>query len=223
MTETRIDSREHQRLMDAMYRHQRHIYDLTRKYYLFGRDRLIAELDVPAGGRVLEVGCGTGRNLALIGRRYPEARLFGLDISAEMLASAERSLARRRGLSCNDQPVLRLADATDFAPAHFGEDGFERIVISYALSMIPEWEKAIDAALDALVPGGVLAIADFGQSESLPPLCRKLIFAWLARFHVTPRASLMETVRRKAALRGMWTETRAIGGGYAWLVTCRRP
>ena len=45
-------------LMDRVYRHQRHVYDLTRKYYLLGRDPLIARLDVPAGGHVLELGAG---------------------------------------------------------------------------------------------------------------------------------------------------------------------
>ena len=40
--------------MDAMYRRQRHIYDLTRKFYLLGRDELIAELNPPEGGAVLE-------------------------------------------------------------------------------------------------------------------------------------------------------------------------
>ncbi|TIV74063.1 MAG: SAM-dependent methyltransferase, partial [Mesorhizobium sp.] len=37
----------HAELMDGVYRWQRHIYDLTRKYYLLGRDRLIDGLDVP--------------------------------------------------------------------------------------------------------------------------------------------------------------------------------
>src|SRR5262249_43214804 len=49
--------------MDAIYRYQRYIYDATRKYYLFGRDRLIANLDPPERGTVLEIACGTGRNL----------------------------------------------------------------------------------------------------------------------------------------------------------------
>ncbi|TIV98235.1 MAG: SAM-dependent methyltransferase, partial [Mesorhizobium sp.] len=53
----------HAELMDGVYRWQRHIYDLTRKYYLLGRDRLIDGLDVPRGGTVLELGCGTGRNI----------------------------------------------------------------------------------------------------------------------------------------------------------------
>ena len=48
------------RLMDTVYRHQRHFYDLTRKFYLLGRDRLIRELQPPRGGVVLELGCGTG-------------------------------------------------------------------------------------------------------------------------------------------------------------------
>ena len=60
--------------MDAIYARQRHIYDATRKYFLFGRDRLIAALDVPVNGTVLEVGCGTGRNLIQVARRYPTAR-----------------------------------------------------------------------------------------------------------------------------------------------------
>ena len=74
----------HSGLMDNVYRHQRHIYDLTRKYYLLGRDRMIAELDPPAGGSALELGCGTGRNLILAARRFPDTHFYGLDISAEM-------------------------------------------------------------------------------------------------------------------------------------------
>jgi len=85
----------HAALMDATYRHQRRIYDVTRRHFLLGRDRLIAELDPPPGARVLEIACGTGRNLDLIGRRWPGCRLSGLDISQEMLASARARLGRR--------------------------------------------------------------------------------------------------------------------------------
>ncbi|MCV9961042.1 class I SAM-dependent methyltransferase [Pararhizobium sp. BT-229] len=204
--------------MDRMYRTQRHFYDLTRKYYLFGRDTLIRELDVPVGGSVLEVGCGTGRNLALIGRRFPQARLFGLDISAEMLVSAEAKLGRPG----RTRTVLRVADATDFKPLEFGETGFDRIVISYALSMIPEWEKAIDAAIAALNPGGSLHIADFGQQERLPRLFHRGLQAWLKRFHVTPRKLMATVLKAKAAKSGDTLEFRPIGRGYAWLFVYRR-
>ena len=53
------------RRMNRMYRRQRHIYDGTRRYYLLGRDRLIADLAPAAGASVLEIGCGTGSNLVL--------------------------------------------------------------------------------------------------------------------------------------------------------------
>jgi len=204
--------------MDRMYRTQRHVYDLTRKYYLFGRDTLINELNVPAGGSVLEVGCGTGRNLALIGQRFPHARLFGFDISAEMLVSAEAKL----GQPGRTKTVLRVADATDFQASEFGETGFDRIVISYALSMIPDWEKAIGAAIAALNPGGSLHIADFGQQERLPGLFRRGLQAWLHRFHVTPRKTMETVLRCNAGKFGDILEFRPIGRGYAWLFTYRR-
>lgn len=209
----------HQRRMDHMYRYQRHVYDLTRKYYLFGRDTLIRELNAGPRATVLEVGCGTGRNLALIGKHFPRARLFGLDISAEMLASAAAKLSRRG----RSPAMLRVADATSFEPRIFGEAAFDRIVISYSLSMIPDWESAIDAAIAALNPGGSLHIADFGQQERLPASFRRLLRGWLTRFHVTPRETLFEVLTERARRNGAQLERRAIGRGYAWLAVYHRP
>jgi S-adenosylmethionine-diacylgycerolhomoserine-N-methlytransferase len=120
---------DHSRLMDRVYRRQRHIYDLTRKYYLLGRDRMIYGLDIAEGQSLLEVGCGTGRNLMVVSKHYPMTRLFGLDISSEMLATARGKLA---GLP--NEVTLRELDASRFVPADFDEAGFDRIMISYALS-----------------------------------------------------------------------------------------
>src|ERR1700710_1656778 len=83
------------RRMNRMYRWQRHIYDATRRYYLLGRDRLIAGLRPAAGESVLEIGCGTGRNLVLAARLYPDARFFGIDVSTEMLTSATTAISQR--------------------------------------------------------------------------------------------------------------------------------
>ncbi len=71
--------------MNRMYRRQRHIYDGTRRYYLLGRDQLISGLKPALGASVLEIGCGTGRNLVSAARLYPDARFFGIDVSTEML------------------------------------------------------------------------------------------------------------------------------------------
>src|SRR5262249_2477946 len=74
--------------MDRMYRHQRHIYDLTRSIYLRGRDRLIARLAAVPGASACEIGCGTARNLLRLHSERPDLALYGIDASAEMLRTA---------------------------------------------------------------------------------------------------------------------------------------
>ena len=188
-------------LMDGVYRRQRHIYDLTRKYYLLGRDRLIARLDPPGGGSVLEIGCGTGRNLIAAARAHPDASFFGIDISSEMLATARGNI-RRAGLS--DRIALGRGDAASFDPeVLFSRAQFDRVFFSYSLSMIPTWREALGHASAMIAPGGGLLVVDFGQQERMPKWFRTVLFAWLARFHVTPRAEL------PAALQGIAGADRA--------------
>ncbi|MBE7220250.1 MAG: class I SAM-dependent methyltransferase, partial [Caulobacteraceae bacterium] len=178
--------------MDRVYARQRHVYDLSRKYYLLGRDRLIAELDLPPRATVLEIGCGTGRNLVRIARAYPRATCHGVDISRQMLATADAAITRA-GLG--RRIVLAEGDAATFDPiALFDVPAFDRIVISYALSMIPPWREVLRHAASLLAPEGELHIVDFGDQAGLPPVFRRGLEAWLARFHVAPRAGLAEEV-----------------------------
>jgi S-adenosylmethionine-diacylgycerolhomoserine-N-methlytransferase len=210
----------HGGLMDAIYRNQRHIYDATRKYYLLGRDRLIAGLDAPDGAKVLEAACGTGRNLVVAARRYPKARFYGFDISEEMLKQARRNIDRA-GLS--DRITVAQGDATDFDPeALFGIAGFDRIFISYSLSMIPPWRAAIAEALAHVAPGGSLHVVDFGQQERLPGWFRSGLHAWLAKFHVEPRADLEAVLREAADEAGGTLSFDALYRDYARYGVIRR-
>lgn len=208
-------ARDHAALMDSVYRGQRHIYDLTRKYYLFGRDRLIAGLDARPGHTVLEIGCGTGRNLAQVAKRWPGVALHGLDLSNEMLKSARATLGG----------AARLAqgDATAFCPQDlFGRADVDRAILSYALSMIPDWQAALAQGAAVLAPGGSLHVVDFGDLAGLPAPLRKGLRAWLGAFHVTPRLDLAEAAREIAWNRGL--EWRADRGplGYFQMVTLTR-
>lgn len=210
----------HAALMDGVYRRQRHIYDLTRKFYLLGRDRLIDELVPPAGGTVLELGCGTGRNLSLAARRYPAAKLHGIDISAEMLETASASLARA---NLGTRIVLAQGDATAFDAGNlFGHRAFDRVFISYSLSMIPQWRQALASALEATAPGGSLHIVDFGRQEHLPGWFRTALRAWLRQFHVTPRDNLHEVLESEAWKVGASCRFDSLFGGYAVIASVRR-
>lgn len=198
--------------MDAIYARQRHFYDLTRKYYLLGRDRLIARLDVPKGGTVLEVGCGTGRNLISVAKRYPDAKLFGLDISEAMLTTARAKVA---AAGFADRITLKQADATDFDPGSlFGHANFDRVFFSYTLSMIPDWQAAIAQGTKAT--GGALHLVDFGQFERLPRWFGTGMKAWLAKFDVDPRSALPDAIRRIGADNGLTASFDPLYRGYAW-------
>jgi S-adenosylmethionine-diacylgycerolhomoserine-N-methlytransferase len=201
------------RRMNRMYRRQRHIYDATRRFYLLGRDRLIAGLQPAAGQSVLEIGCGTGRNLALAARLYPEAQFFGIDVSTEMLASAITTISRR-GLT--HRVRVTHGDATAFDPkALFGMQSFDQMFVSYSLSMIPDWRRVLESAASHLKPGGRLHIVDFGNQERLPAVAGALLLRWLAMFEVTPRDDLERLLSDLADASGADLKFERPFRGYA--------
>lgn len=201
------------RLMDAVYRHQRHVYDLTRKYYLLGRDHLIRELQPPKGGNVLELGCGTGRNLIAAAKRYPDARFYGLDISRHMLETAEKNVAKA-GLS-NRITLIEGDAANPAATEALGVPAFDRVFYSYTLSMIPVWREALAAGASRLKDGGRIHVVDFGQQSGLPRWFGRLLFAWLKSFHVIPRADLKSELQDLAEKSACRLEFRNLYRGYS--------
>jgi len=199
------------RRTDRMYRPQKRINDLTRRCCLLGRDRLIAELDARPGQTVLDVGCGTGRNLALIGQRYPAARLFGLDAAEPML---EVAAARLRRACVRAELARGVAEELD-PEALFGHrGGFDHVTISYCLSMVDDPECAVQAAFRCLALAGTLHVVDFGDMAGLPRWFRRGIAAWLRRFGVRHRPAVEATLRALAGA-GSKVETTEIGRRYA--------
>lgn len=208
--------------MDRMYRHQRHIYDATRKYYLFGRDEMIADLAAPAGAHILEIGCGTGRNLVHLARRYPSALLFGIDASEAMLETARRRIARA-GLG--DRVRLARALGQSFDPrALFGEkEGFDAVVLSYVLTMIPAWPDVVERAAASLAPCGRLGIVDFWDQRDLPGWFRSFLRSWLDRFGVRPASEMPERIRAQLRQQGGIAQLDSVLGGYAFRLSYRAP
>ncbi|HEV8593477.1 MAG TPA: class I SAM-dependent methyltransferase [Pyrinomonadaceae bacterium] len=168
--------------MDRMYRVQRYFYDFTRKYYLLGRDQLLRQMDVKPGERVLEIGCGTGRNLIILGKKHPEAHFYGLDASSAMLDTALKNSEAEHVTNIDLETAL--ADDFEFDKTFDLPEKFDKIFFSYSISMIPPWRESIENALKNLKSGGELYIVDFYDQKDLPAVFRRILKAWLAKFHV---------------------------------------
>ena len=111
---------------------------------------------------------------------------------------------------------MTQADATTFSPeALFGLSSFDRIFISYAVSMIPSWEAVLDHAASTLAPGGTLHVVDFGTMDGIANFARHAMLAWLAHFSVTPRTNLQDVVRAVAGRHGFAASFHQGRFGYA--------
>lgn len=143
------------------YRWHAKFYDATRWAFLFGRRGLIATVadQVKTPERILEIGCGTGKNLVALAEAFPGARITGLDLSPDML-------------DCARAKIAPFADRIDLLHRPYdglvaGEEGkFDLVVISYALSMInPGFDEVIRLCRGDLREGGVIAVVDFHETR----------------------------------------------------------
>jgi len=179
--------------MDRMYRWTRHVYDGTRKYYLLGRDRMLDMIADQPSGAILEVGCGTARNLRYLARHAPQHEMYGMDASNEMLDTARRSLQRGRYA---DRVTLAHGLASDVTPEMLGRDKpFDVVFCSYVLSMIPESQPSVEAALRALRPGGRFYIVDFWDQADLPDAFGWILQRWLSLFGVQHRPGVIRALK----------------------------
>ena len=202
----------HSQLMDRIYRYQRFFYDATRIFFLPGRDALIGAIEGTPGMTILEMGCGTARNLIKLARRLPEARFFGVDISAEMLRTATRKI-QTAALTHRITVANSPAEKVDYA-ATFGRDApFDAVVFSYSLSMMPDIEEAVQAARRNVTPEGALFAVDFWDAGGWPTPFQSLLANWLALFHVRFDNTIHDAIRRSFPE----TEIRAVKGRYAFI------
>ena len=155
------------------------IYDLVfGRVFKEGRRDAInaAEAALPAGGRVLEVGVGTGLNLPLY---KPTTRLVAVDLSPGMIAQVKKRKAQL-GL-----PNLEQVEVMDAAAMTFADNDFEVLVANYIITSCPDPEAALDEFVRVVKPGGEIVIttrigANKGLrgsiEKALMPITRRLGF-----------------------------------------------
>ena len=211
--------------MDRMYRVTRHIYDITRRYYLLGRDRLLEKVATSPTTATLEVGCGTARNLIKLAERREPGRLYGLDASHEMLETAAASIEKTGVDRRHEQQiVLRqgLAEQLD-ATRMFGRDEpFDTIYFSYCLSMVPKWPGALEAALASLRPGGTLLIVDFWDQKELPALFAAGLKKWLSLFHVHYRPEVHDAIVELGKSGRGQVKFESVARRYAYIASIQK-
>lgn len=153
----------HAERLQAFYAPQADRYDVFRERLLHGRRELIADLiaagALPPGGHLVELGAGTGRNLLFFGDRLEGlARVDAVDLCPALVGEA------RRRTSAMGKVRVHEADACRWQP----EAPVDAVYLAYALTMIPDWQAAIENAIAMLKPGGYLGVVDFYVSNARP-------------------------------------------------------
>jgi phosphatidylethanolamine/phosphatidyl-N-methylethanolamine N-methyltransferase len=140
------------------------VFDRGRKVSIAAAERI--------GGRILEVGVGTGLSLP---DYSPSNRLIGVDFSAPMLRKAQARVAGRRlsnvdGLAVMDAQHLGFADAA-----------FNVIVAQYVITAVPDPETTLDEFVRVTKAGGEIILVNHLGADSGPRALFERGFAPLAR------------------------------------------
>lgn len=136
-----------------------------------GRKSTIAIAD-KIGGRVLDVGIGTGLSLS---DYSPTTKICGVDISEPMLRKAQE---RVRTHNLKNVETLSVMDAKHLA---FADNSFDAIVAQYVITAVPDPEATLDDFIRVLKPGGELILVNHIGAESGPRRVFELAFAPIAR------------------------------------------
>ena len=162
---------DHADSLARFYAPQVDSYDRFRERLLHGRQQLIEKLPLDDGAHVIDLGGGTGRNIEYFADRVSLINHYEVvDLCKPML-----DRARARAIH---YPQLHAShgDATCWQPSQKADI----VILSYALSMIPDWRAAIANALSMLKPRGLLGVVDFYVARENPlPGCSR--HSWLTR------------------------------------------
>lgn len=177
------DQTAHRLKLQRYYRYHSSIYDATRWSFLFGRRRFLSNLpELISRPRILEIGCGTGKNLQLLELLYPDATITGVDLSGDMLEKASQKVGRSEELN-----LVQFRYGTGDP----GWDPFDLIVLSYSLTMIGgNIDKVLQQVHEDLNPNGYIAVVDFHSTPF------KWFRRWMSHNHVSMDGTILPMLKK---------------------------
>lgn len=192
--------------LEKFYSVHSRFYDLTRPFFLFSRRRAISALDVKSDDRILDFACGTGLNVSLLLKNTTPENITGIDYSHSMLGVARRKY-----------PGVKFIEG-DIAAYKF--DGkFDKIICTYSLSMVDEYEKAISNASRILKEDGAFVVLDFHPWRGVGRIFYPVFRWWLMKHGVDPEKHLARILGRYFRQ----VEEVVSDGGYNSLIVARHP
>ncbi len=155
--------------VEAAYARWAPVYDLTFALVMRAGRRAAAAAASRPGGRVLDVGVGTGLELPMFD---PATRLVGVDLSRPMLAKARERVAAQR---LRHVEGLLVMDAMHLA---FPDAAFDAVVAPFVLTVVPDPQASLAEWARVTKPGGEIVLVNHVGAETGPMAALE---AWLGR------------------------------------------
>lgn len=141
------------------------------------RKKAVSRLELKPGDQVLEVGCGTGRNLTpLVQAVGAKGQVFGVDLSEGMLDEA-RKLCAKAGW--RNVELIRSDAASYRMPV-----AIDGVIFSLSYAVIPHHREALHHAWEQLRPGGYLVIMDAKLPSNLAGKLLHPFVVWASKLTV---------------------------------------
>ncbi len=195
-------------------------YDLINDLQSFGLHRLwkrqvVRLARVGAGGRALDVCCGTGDITLALARAGAETT--GLDFSPQMLGVAE---TRSRRPETNPPATRRNPEFLqgDAQALPFPENTFDIVTMGYGLRNLTSWERGLEEMVRVAKPGARLIVLDFGKPPNaiwrslyfLHLRCSVPLIGLLFCGNASAYAYILESLKHYPAQRAVADKMRAL-------------
>lgn len=193
--------------LESFYKIQSKFYDATRWMFLFDRGKAIELLDLEPGDRVIDFACGTGLNMRHI-LKTENIKAVGIDYSESMLAIARRKYP--------EASFIR-----DDISTHVFEEKADKIISTYGISMVDEWEKSLINMKNSLKRDGTMVILDFHPWENR--FLRKMFYPafkwWLGLHGVDTEKKIARLLDNHFHL----VEVKKLHSGYDVIIVAKYP